>query len=216
MSRDRPCRTDHFGEPKQHPRSHWDRREESELSVKRDERGGHDHDHDHSHDHDCGHDHDHDHDSPPGPSFEELTDGIETYSGHGVRFQYPGHWELGEESNPEQVTITVQSPGTTFWTLSLFADQPDPDQIEASVMAAYEEMYEEMDVYESDVLVLGAPAIAREIDFVCLDLVSTAALIIFQTMNHTVLVMFQGEDRELETTRPLLESMTRSLLCDME
>lgn len=182
----------------------------------RDEGWVHDHDHDHSHDHDhdCGHDHDHD--TGPGLDAGPDGDGIETYSGHGVRFQYPGHWELGEESSPEQTTITVQSPGTTYWTLSLFEERPDPQQIEASVMAAYEEMYDEMDVYESDILVLGAPAISRELDFVCLDLVSTAALIIFQTMNHTLLVLFQGEDRELETCRPQLEAMTRSLLCDMD
>ena len=171
------------------------------------------------HDAGCGHDHDHGqhHDHDHNETIPEVdTGGTEVYSGRGVQFRYPGHWMIQEESIPEQTTISVESPGTAYWTLSLFEHRPDPEQIVASVMSAYEEMYEELDVYESDVQVQGLPAIARDLDFVCLDLVSSASLVVFQTMNHTVLVVFQGEDRELETTRPLLESITRSLLCDLE
>lgn len=171
------------------------------------------------HHHDCGHDHDHDHDhggNPVDHEHEHASGQLAVYQGHGVQFEYPEHWAIQEESGADQVTISVQSPGTTYWTLSLFEERPDPDQIVESVMSAYEEMYEELDVYEPDVQVLGVPVIARELDFVCLDLVSTASLIVFQSLKHTVLITFQGEDRELEKTRPLLELMTRSLLCDLE
>ncbi len=170
------------------------------------------------HDEVCGHDHDHDHDHDHGVEIENGhgVDATEPFTGHGVHFRFPRDWTVEEEPSPEQTTVTVQSPGTAFWTLSLFEDRPDPESIVASVMAAYEEMYKELDVYESDVQIFGEPAVARDIDFVCLDLVSSASLVAFQTMNHTVLVLFQGEDRELEVTRPLLEAMTRSLLCDLD
>lgn len=166
----------------------------------------HDHDHDHRHDHDCG------------SSLTKETDArlTEVYAGQGVQFHYPRRWSVLEESSEEQTTITVQSPGTTYWTLSLFEGRPDPDRIVNSVMSAYRDSYPDLDVYESDVQVMGAPAVARELDFLCLDLVSTASLVVFQTLNHTVLVTFQGEDRELETTRPVLESITRSLLLDLD
>jgi hypothetical protein len=140
----------------------------------------------------------------------------EVYTGQGVQFRFPRHWSVLEESSEDQTTITVQSPGTTYWTLSLFDGRPDPDRIVSSVMSAYRDSYPDLDVYESDVQVLGVPAIARELDFLCLDLVSTASLLVFQTLNHTVLVTFQGEDRELESTRPILESITQSLLCDID
>ena len=175
--------------------------------MKHDEGCGHDHDHDH-------HDHDHDH----GVEIEtDLNqDATEPFTGHGVHFRHPRNWTVEVESNPEQTTITAQSPGTAFWTLSLFEDHPDPEAILASAMAAYVEMYDELDVYESDVQVQGVPATARDLDFVCLDLVSSASLVVFQSVKHTVLILFQGEDRELETTRPILESMTQSLLCDLD
>lgn len=173
------------------------------------------------HQHDCGHDHDHDHDhdhrdrSVDRATVQKNAD-LAIYQGHGVQFEYPEDWTIQEESGADQTTISVQSPGTTYWTLSLFEDRPDAEQVAESVITAYEEMYEELDIYEPDVQVLGVPAIARELDFVCLDLVSTASLIVFQSLKHTILITFQGEDRDLEKTRPIVELMTRSLLCDLE
>lgn len=191
----------------------------------RDQSQGHDHDsqhgHEHfqhSHEHDCGHDHD----DPRDPSLESDRDGspsaelTQVYNGQGIQFRYPRPWELQEETSDGQQTVTVQSPGTTYWSISLFEDLPDPDQIVASVLSAYRESYPDLDVYESDVQVLGLPAIARDLDFLCLDLVSSASVLVFQTPAHTVLVSFQGEDRELEKLRPVLESITRSLVCDVD
>ncbi len=177
---------------------------------------GHDHSHDcgHDHDHDCAHDHDHD--FSPQQDFSDSSGETEVYSGRGVQFRYPRGWTVQEESNPDQTTITVQSPETSYWTLTLFEERPDPDEVLQSVMSAYQESYEELDVYESDVVVLGEPAIARELDFVCLDLVSNATMVVFQTLQHTVLILFQGEDRELETARPALNAITQSLLCDLD
>ena len=164
----------------------------------------------------CGHDHDHDDDHLECSPEPVGDSGTELFSGCDVQFRYPQGWTVQEESNDEQTTITVQSPGTAFWTLSLFEERPDADQILASVMAAYEELYEELDIYEADAMVLGAPAVAREFDFVCLDLVSSVSLVIFQTVKRTALVLYQGEDRGLEQARPVMEAMTRSLLCDVE
>lgn len=179
------------------------------IAVKEHQSCGHDHDHDHDHDH--SHDHDHGNVAFPPDDPGET----EIYAGSGVQFRYPRSWEMQEESSPDQTTFTIQSAGTTYWTLSLFDERPSPEQVVTSVMKAYEDLYEDLDIYEPDVQVMGIPAIAREIDFVCLDLVSTAGLIVFQTERRTVLITYQGEDRELETTRPLVDSITQSLVCDV-
>jgi hypothetical protein len=188
--------------------------------VKHDAGCGHDHDRGPHHDHDHDHDHHLAGESRRAGSVDSVhaidTSQTEIYSGHGVQFRYPSHWMIQEESSPEQTTVSVESPGTAYWTLSLFGDRPDPELIVDSVVSAYEEMYDELDVDESDAQVLGVPAVARDLDFVCLDLVSSTSLLVFQTMNNTVLVLFQGEDRELETVRPVLESITRSLMCDLD
>lgn len=171
------------------------------------------HDHDHGHSHQSGHVHEHG--RPPEHVRPVRDDEGQTrsYSGFGVRFEYPVDWGLIEESGPDQTTITLQSPGTSYWTLSLFDDRPAPEQLVASVMEAYESSYEDLDVYEPEVQILGFPAVTRELDFVCLDLVNTAAMVAFQAVEQSVLVIYQGEDRELTTTRPVMEAITHSLFC---
>lgn len=136
------------------------------------------------------------------------------YSGNGVRFLYPEGWTIQEESNDEQTTITVQSPATAYWTVSLFEGHHDPEQIAESVLQAYGEMYQDLEVQEPDVLVQGIPVVARELDFVCMDLLSSALMIIFHTERQTVLVIYQAEDREMEQVRTQLEEMTQSLSYD--
>lgn len=140
----------------------------------------------------------------------------QTYAGHGVRFYYPRNWELSEETGDDQTTITVQSPGTSYWMVSLFEDRPEPERIIRSVLDAYESLYEELDVYQPDIQIMGFPAVSRELDFVCLDLVTSAAMIAFQAVDQSVLVMFQGEDRELEATRPLMDAITQTLIREMD
>lgn len=170
------------------------------------------------HHHDCGHDHAHDHDHSHDDQLpHELTSAAAptvAYSGCGVSFRFPEDWSVQEESSPAQTTITVQSPGTSYWTLTLFEERPDPEHVLKSVLAAYRDLYDDLDIYHPDASFGGLPAISVELDFVCLDLVSSASIIVFQTDTQTVLVLFQGEDRELDSTRDKLESMTRSLSCD--
>jgi len=169
--------------------------------------------HDHDHDHDSHHDHDHDHSGP----VDELTSRNDaSYSGNGVQFFYPDGWEVQKESNDEQIMITVQSPATASWSLSLFEGHHDPEEIAETVLRAFREMYDDMEVQEPVVLVQGIPVVAREIDFVCMELVSTASLIVFHTATQSVLVIFQAEDREMERVRPLMEAITQSLSCDVE
>ena len=43
---------------------------------------------------------------------------------------------------------------------------------------------------------------------------NSASVMAFRTNRRTVLVVSQGTDRELEVTRPVLESITESLLCE--
>src|SRR5579864_5993478 len=92
-----------------------------------------------------------------------------TYQSHGVSFRYPGEWELTEERTDEQLSITVSSPLTAFWTLILFPDRPEPEYVVETALDAFREEYSEMDEYPSQVRVGRRPTIGRDIDFVCLD-----------------------------------------------
>jgi hypothetical protein len=135
------------------------------------------------------------------------------YESHGVRFRYPGGWELSEQREGEQLSITVSSPHAAFWTLSLFPGCPDPADIVAAVIDAFQEEYEELDDYPSKVRLCRSPTVARDIDFVCLELLNTAGVRAFRVRDFTVLVLFQMTEGERAELGPVLERITRSLTC---
>ncbi len=135
----------------------------------------------------------------------------EIYEGHGIRFRYPAYWELTEQEDDEATSITVASPETSFWSISLFQDGPSPQQVLDSAIEAFREEYAEVDVYASSARTGERAGAARDVDFVCFELINSAFLRSFQTERFTVLVLYQGFDGELETTRPLLEAISASL-----
>jgi hypothetical protein len=140
----------------------------------------------------------------------------ETYQGNGIRFRYPASWELVEQKDGESTSITVASPETSFWSVSLFRDNPSPQQVVASAIEAFREEYDEVDVYPSDDGMGEREGEARDVDFVCFELINSAFLRSFQTDRFTVLVLYQGFDGELAETRPLLEAISASLTLEGE
>lgn len=163
------------------------------------------------------HHHDHDHDDLGRcvPRFEsQSASPLSEYSKHGIRFKYPSDWTLTEQTNDQEITISTQSDGTSFWTLMLFHSRPDLDEVLDTVVAAFEQDYEDVDVMSVVDSLCGLPSLGRELDFVCYDLVNSASVRAFQTADLTVMVLYQGTDHELETTRDQLVAMTSSLACD--
>ena len=95
------------------------------------------------HNEDCSHDHDHDHeDHSPA---EIPFGGDEIYRNHGIRFCHPGDWTVTEEAGPDVLTISIQSHGTSFWTLTLFEDAPDPADILETAITVYRDEYTDLD-----------------------------------------------------------------------
>ena len=135
------------------------------------------------------------------------------YQAHGVRFRYPSDWELSEQQDEEQFSVTVSSPSTAFWTLSLFESCPEPADVVQTVLDAFHEEYDEMDDYPSSVRVGKRPTVGRDIDFVCVDRLNLAAVRAFQTRKFTAMVLFQLTEAERDDVGPILERITRSLSC---
>lgn len=137
---------------------------------------------------------------------------MQEYDAHGVRFQYPESWTLSDESTDEKLAVTVQSPGTAFWTLAVFEDSPSPERVIESAVAAYREEYPEADIYPlNSTPGPQSPVFSREIEFVCLELIVTAKVEAYQAGSRTAMVLFQLSDTEIETHRSALDAMTASL-----
>lgn len=133
------------------------------------------------------------------------------YSKHGVQFRYPPGWEVSEQRDDGQISITVSSPHTSFWTVTLLADCPDPEDIVTAVLDAFEEEYDELDIYPSRARIGRRPTVARDIDFVCLELLNVARVRAFRVPDLTVMVLYQGTDGEFAEAGPILERITKSL-----
>jgi hypothetical protein len=191
-------------------RSEFSTDEKDERVRPEDDYSHHDHDHAHCHEHDHEHDRDLAHDDRDG-DYEFGTDAV--YCAHGIQFRHPGDWTVTEDVGPDETTISVQSEGTSYWSLTLIDDAPDPIDVIEIVLGAYRDEYTDVDVYEV-IPAIESSAVARDIDFVCLDLVNSASLMAFRTNRRTVLVVGQGTDHELKTTRAVLDSMTQSLSCE--
>jgi hypothetical protein len=141
-----------------------------------------------------------------------MVDGV--YEGHGIRFRYPAHWALSEQEDERLTSITVDSPETSSWSISLSFDGPSPEQVVSSAIEAFREEYAEVDVYPAEAKIGDHASVAQDVDFVCFELISSAFLRAFRAEQFTVLILYQGFDGELETARPLLEAISASLSLD--
>jgi hypothetical protein len=141
---------------------------------------------------------------------------VQLYRNHGISFSYPEEWSLSEESAGSTVALTVAGPETSFWSLWLMYDRPEPEQMVSSAVAAFSEDYDEVDVFHSAGEQCELPCEQCDIEFVSLELINAACLRAFQTDCFSVLILYQGTDRELEYTREELESITESLECGLD
>lgn len=144
----------------------------------------------------------------------DFQDCLIQYSKHGLSFSYPDIWELHEESEGTDITISLAPCATSFWTLRIMHECPPPPQVVESCVAAFKEEYDEAEESESKVIVSGMPAYSREIEFVCLELTNSVGLASVRTSDFTILVWWQGTDQELKEFRPIFDHMTRSIQID--
>ena len=98
----------------------------------------------------------------------------------------------------------------------LFKSRPDPEEVLETVVSAFVQDYEDVDVTSAIDNLAGLPSLGRDLDFVCYDLVNSAVVRAFQTSDQTIMVLYQGTDHELESTRDQLHAITASLKCDDE
>jgi len=139
---------------------------------------------------------------------------LRTFNKLGVRFEYPSTWELSEEERGDGHTISLQSPGTAFWTLTIFEASLEPDELIEAAIETYREEYHNVDVYDRNENLIHAHAAGADLEFVCFDWVAYAGLRAIQSVERTLLVVFQGNDQEDAALKQDLEEMTRSLKSD--
>lgn len=131
----------------------------------------------------------------------------------GVRFQYPENWELEKADDDEsQVQVTVNSPDTAFWSLSMYPGQRDVASLAEEVLTAMQAEYPQLENDPYREQIGTTPVIGYDLNFYYLDLTNTAIVRVFHHGESTCLVLAQAEDHEMPTAEPVFHAMLHSLL----
>lgn len=139
------------------------------------------------------------------------------YSKSGVEFVYPENWELAE-AEPDAaegetlVEVTLRSPNTAFWSLTVYPGERDPSGLLAEVVQAMQAEYPDLEHEPADASMGETRLVGAEIRFVCLDFTNTALAHVYHHQGATHLLLRQAEDREWEQVEPVLRAITLSLL----
>ena len=131
----------------------------------------------------------------------------------GIRFEFPENWEVNAPAEAAgNISITVSSPDTAFWSLTRYHDTVNPTELLEQVLAAMKDEYAFLEFDTAADEVEDQPMVGYDINFFCLDLSNTAWFRGFQRDGTTYLLFCQAEDREMERVQPVLQAMTVSLL----
>ena len=130
---------------------------------------------------------------------------------HGVQFWYPDIWDISEQTDGGDMMITVTGSETCFWTLRILPGCPPPPQVIESCIAAFREEYDDVEVAQTETTLAEMPAVSRQLDFFCLELMNSVGLRSVRTSEFTLLVWWQGTQQDLDEFRPVFDHMSDSI-----
>lgn len=133
------------------------------------------------------------------------------YQDYGIRFAFPENWELELTRQENQITISVESPGSGFWAITLHDTQVAPETVANAALKAMRTEYSLMDAEGVEEQFGDWPAVGHDVNFFCLDLTNTCWIRAFRTPAHTALILFQATDSELEQMEPVFRAICTSL-----
>ena len=137
---------------------------------------------------------------------------VATYDDHGIRFEYPGEWELEENDEDDVMTVSIQSPeGLAFALVTVDESCPAPAEVADEALEAMREEYPGLDAVPALETIDGHPAVGHDVEFISLDMTNACAIRCFRTPRRTVLVFGQWSDLEAEVNEPAIQGVRRTL-----
>lgn len=133
-----------------------------------------------------------------------------------VSFRYPADWEVSAEDDGGAWTVSLQSPGTAFFVVSLRPEMDDAGQLAEETLAALRAEYKELDAEAVVVSLGGWPSLGHDVDFLTVD---TPTLCLTRCVNTTagpVLFLAQVSELDRATAEPVLRAILDSVVIDDE
>jgi hypothetical protein len=138
-----------------------------------------------------------------------------TYDDLGIHFQFPENWSLeANDEIPDRPTVTVYSPGGAFWSVMRLDGQQDVAQMAQEAGAALKQEYPGADIQEVRETLCDVELEGYDLNFIYLDLISTACIRTAHTAGSSYLIVYQAEDREFAKLNDVFRAMTFSLLAE--
>ncbi len=135
------------------------------------------------------------------------------YDNLGVRFLYPDNWTLDDqEAIAGNRSVSVYSPGGSFWSITLHPASSDPRELAATAVATLKGEYEGTEAEPVSEQFGERTLAGYDLAFFYLDLTNTALIRAFRMGDASCLILCQAEDREFEQLEPVFRAITTSLL----
>lgn len=128
-----------------------------------------------------------------------------------IAFRYPDNWNLEREEYESGWTLTLQSPGTAFLTLTCDENMPTIEEVAETTLEALKEDYPQLEAEVAVETIAGQMALGHDIQFFSLDLTATCHTRSFYGAGGTLLLMCQMVDVEEELYEPVIKAVCKSM-----
>lgn len=143
---------------------------------------------------------------------------MNTFERDRIVIRYPTNWTVDEAADPESGgwTVTVSSPDTAFFMMSLQPDARDPGDLADQTLDALKGEYKELDSEEVMETICGQPAIGFNADFLTVDTATSCRVRCMDTFAGPLLLLTQVSEYDREQNEPVLTAIIKSLDVDAE
>jgi hypothetical protein len=134
------------------------------------------------------------------------------FDDYGIRFEYPGDWELDVGDDGGRTTVSLQSPGApAFVMLALDEDRPPASDVADEALEAMRAEYPDLEDVPALETIDGHRAIGHDLAFFSLDMASSCAIRCFRTDRRTILLFAQWSDLDDEMVESQIHAVRQSL-----
>ena len=139
---------------------------------------------------------------------------IATFNHPSIRFHYPENWKITDDELIEWPrTVSVQSPGSGFWTVLQYEVGADPVTLLEETLQEMGTQYENLESSAISEQFDEVDMLGYEMFFYCFDFLVCARAFSMRAKDGKVyLILWQAEDRDYSQVESVFRAITTSLL----
>ena len=143
---------------------------------------------------------------------------MNSFERDGIRIRYPDDWSAETADDPDSGgwTVTVSSPQTAFFMMSLQPDAADAGDLSDQTLAAMRGEYREFDAEDVMETISNLPAVGFNADFLTVDTATICRVRCLDTFTGPLMLMSQVSEYDRDQNDPELRAIVASLDVDAE